>query len=396
MTDEDGDSATATVTITLPDDSPEVFEQAPITVDEDGLEGGIADGVDDVPGEDAEIDGTLNYDFGDDGAGDIDFASLNGTTVQATGDEGLQNLTSNANPITYVWEAGTHTLTGVANEGDDGEYDVFTLVVTDINTGEYTFTLIEQVDHPTGATEDLLGTEDDLVLNLPFTVTDFDGDTANGSLEVTIDDDSPVAEVADVATPTLVLDESPAPTGEDSDYLADPEDVINDGINDGISSVSADFTGNFVTPITFGADGPASEDSIGYSLVLTGSDVASGMYALDATDVLDHECEDTDGIGQGDEIVLNQLVDGSIVGTAGGITYFTISVDDNPESATFGEVTFSQSNNIWHGDDDDHDDSETLTVSGTTGEGEDEVSNSLVIEQTVTDADGDTASDAIN
>lgn len=188
VTDEDGASASETVTIQLPDnnDNPEVFEQSSIIVDEDGLELGIPGGEDDVSGEDVSVVGTLNYDFGDDGAGDVDFASLDGQVVQATGDGGLQNLTSQGNAVTYIWNAATHTLTGVANAGEESTYDVFSLEVTNIETGAYTFTLLAPVDHPTAETED------DLVLDLPFTVSDFDGDTATGSLQVTIDDDSPV------------------------------------------------------------------------------------------------------------------------------------------------------------------------------------------------------------
>jgi len=54
--------------------------------------------------------------------------------------------------------------------------------------------------HPTA------GTEDDIILNLGYEVTDGDGDTANGTLALTIDDDSPLvlypntAHVEDLAT----------------------------------------------------------------------------------------------------------------------------------------------------------------------------------------------------
>ena len=70
----------------------------------------------------------------------------------------------------------------------------------------------------------------------------------------------------------------------------------------------------------FGTDGAGSAT---YSLVLTGSNVASGLFALDAADTT---AGDGDGIGQGASIVLNK-VGNDILGQVGAITYFTISVD---------------------------------------------------------------------
>lgn len=186
-TDSDGlvsDGAVVSVGFSEVDDNPEAGNTS-VIVDEDGLKDGIPGGEDDAFGEASQVSGNLNYDFGGDGAGDVDFASLHTQTVQANGDAGLQDLTSQGNAVSYVWNAATHTLSGVANAGAEDQYDVFSLEVTDINSGQYIFTLLAAVDHPTA------GTEDNLVLNLPFTVSDFDGDTAPGSLEVTIDDDTP-------------------------------------------------------------------------------------------------------------------------------------------------------------------------------------------------------------
>ncbi|MBV1952549.1 MAG: retention module-containing protein [Cycloclasticus sp.] len=196
VTDENGQTADATVTILTPNSNP-VAGESLIAVDEDGLEAGITGGAGDlvVPNDDgdnneATASGQLSYSFGLDGVGGVDFASLHGNIVQATGDDGLQNLTSGGNPITYVWDGAAHTLTGIVsvggNDNESYEYPVFVLTVTDVATGDYTFELLEQVDHPTA------NTEDDFVLDLPFTVTDSDGDTASGSLQVTIDDDMPV------------------------------------------------------------------------------------------------------------------------------------------------------------------------------------------------------------
>ena len=69
---------------------------------------------------------------------------------------------------------------------------------------------------------------------------------------------------------------------------------------DGIVSATADFSVNFAATTDFGTDGAGSEV---FSLALTGTDVASGLFALDAADVLGVG-DDGDGIGQGAEIVL--------------------------------------------------------------------------------------------
>ncbi|WP_236763624.1 DUF5801 repeats-in-toxin domain-containing protein [Aeromonas jandaei] len=112
----------------------------------------------------------------------------------------------------------------------------------------------------------------------------------------------------------------------------------------------------------FGADG---QGSIGYSLALSGSDVASGLYAVDPLAAN----------GQGAAIVLNQ-VDNVITGSAGGVDYFTLTI--NP---TTGEVTLELLDNVWHGNTGSADDSVALSV----GQGV------LTLVQTVTDADGDSA-----
>ncbi len=197
VTDAADQSANATVTITV-NDVPTVGEPGAAAIDEDllpfGFEGGQGD-IDSGAGTVTTVaTGNLDYSFGFDGPGDVSFASLDGQIVQATGDSGLQDLTSNDDLITYVWDGVTHTLTGVANLGGADERPVFTLEITNLATSAYTFTLLDQVDHPTA------GTEDDLVLDLPFVVTDADGDAVFGTLSVTIDDDEPMAVDDDAGT----------------------------------------------------------------------------------------------------------------------------------------------------------------------------------------------------
>ncbi|MFM5075728.1 DUF5801 repeats-in-toxin domain-containing protein, partial [Aeromonas hydrophila] len=112
----------------------------------------------------------------------------------------------------------------------------------------------------------------------------------------------------------------------------------------------------------FGADGAGS---IGYNLALTGSNVASGLYAVNPLAAN----------GQGAQILLNQ-VGNVITGSANGVSYFTLTIDP----AT-GAVTLNLLDNVWHGNTSNHDDSVSLTLS----------SGVLTLVQTVTDADGDSA-----
>jgi len=174
VTDADGDTDSDTLSIQIVDDVPSVGTTS-FTVDEDGLPGGVAGGPGDVAGETIAVSGTLTgFVPGADGAQSVSFATLNGT------DSGVDSGGEN---VMYAWNAGTSTLEGRTAISNTL---VFSLVITDVATGAYSFTLAAPLDHP------IVDTEDDLVLSLPFTVTDGDGDTAAGSVSITIDDDTPV------------------------------------------------------------------------------------------------------------------------------------------------------------------------------------------------------------
>ncbi len=150
------------------------------------------------------------------------------------------------------------------------------------------------------------------------------------------------------------------------------ESALADGNGEAGASTTAsfDFSGFFTG--AFGADGPADADSESYSLNLSGEDIASGLYAVDNSDT---DAGDGDGFGQGAEILLNQVGD-DIVGSVGGVDYFTISVN-----AETGEVTLTQHENIWHADTTNPDDSQGMVLD----------SELLTLVKTITDADEDSA-----
>ncbi|HHQ4926591.1 TPA: DUF5801 repeats-in-toxin domain-containing protein, partial [Aeromonas veronii] len=146
--------------------------------------------------------------------------------------------------------------------------------------------------------------------------------------------------------------------------LASLGGVGSDGVASAILS-AADVQAQFAP--AFGADG---KGSIGYRLALTGSNVASSLYAVDPLAVN----------GQGAAIVLNQ-VGNVITGSVSGVSYFTLTI--NP---TTGEVTLALLDNVWHGDTASADDSVVLSVD----------EGVLTLVQTVTDADGDRASASVD
>ncbi|PYB65566.1 hypothetical protein DM455_00005, partial [Legionella pneumophila] len=180
-TDKDGDSASATANIGLSfnfeDDGP-VAGTISLVADEDNLPIGNNDTASGDAAQ-SNLTGTLPVNFGADGAGSIDFQGMHGMSAVIGNDN-----------ITYNWNAGTNTLTAYRTGGTLGVNDVFKIVVNP-TTGQYTFTLLAAINHHAVAdnTEGLV----DPFVNLNYRVIDGDGDTAIGTLKVTIDDDIPKA-----------------------------------------------------------------------------------------------------------------------------------------------------------------------------------------------------------
>ncbi len=240
---------------------------------------------------------------------------------------------------------------------------VVTLTAYNASTGviSYRFEL-------TGPATDIQGTPDPAESN-QFTVTTTDESATylpSPPVQVTIEivDDVPKAERdASVPVPTLKLDESTTTVVPSIGGRAD-----------GIASASVSFLGNF-KPVVYGADGPASSGGVVYELQLTGSNVSSGLFALNAA---------APG-GKGQEILLTQS--GNVIyGQAYGQTYFDIAVVASGADA--GKVTFTLNGaSIWHGDPSNGDDPALLALPNP---------SDLRILQKVTDADGDDARAAIN
>lgn len=195
-TDGDGDQAVADHRIVIQDAAEPTTPgdggdpaSAPgeVVLDEEGLPGGVIGGPGDVAGEVVSVSGQLGYDFGEDGP-----ATGGGFTWSL---EGLPQLTSQGEPLTYRLEGDGQVLLA---ETPDGE-EVLRVAVTDVASGTFEVVLSGPLDHPLG------DTEDDIVVAVGYTVTDIDGSTADGQLDLRLDDDSPVVNLS-VDEGTTVVD----------------------------------------------------------------------------------------------------------------------------------------------------------------------------------------------
>jgi len=322
VTDGDNDTATASISFTITDANVPTAGQTQASVDDDALAGGnpastagdLTDPNSDGDNNQATFSGLLNLNFGGDGPGSVNFAAMNGLFV-IVGQESVQ----------LGWNAGTNTLTGTGPRGV-----LFTVEVTNPATGAYKVTLVDNVLHTSG------GDENDATVVLGFTVSDSDGSTAPGTLQISFDDDAPTV-VANTTQPVLTVDESAFGT-------------------------DAPFSFASVFTPTFGADGAAATNSTTYALGIT-----AGPTGL--VDTLTNQAvvlSVVGGVVQGRTSTSNELV-------------FTVSVAAN------GTVTLDQSRAVVHTPNSGPDQPTSLSAD-----------NLITLTATVTDADGDTATATAN
>ncbi|MDT7530621.1 VCBS domain-containing protein [Sphingopyxis sp. SE2] len=322
VTDGDNDTATAAISFTITDANVPTAGETQASVDDDALAGGnpastagdLPDPNSDGDNDQATFSGLLNLDFGGDGAGSVDFAAMDGLFVNV-GQESVQ----------LAWNAGTGTLTGTGPRGP-----LFTVEVTDSAAGAYKVTLLDNVLHAAG------GDENDATATLTFTVTDSDGSPANGTLEITFDDDAPTV-TAGGAQPVLTVDETAL------------------GID-----AQASFASVF-TPV-FGADGAAAANATTYALGINAG----------ATGLVDTATN---------EAVVLSVVGGVVEGrtATSDALVFTLSVAAN------GTVTLDQIRAVVHTPDSGADQPTGLVAD-----------NLITLTATVTDGDGDTAAATAN
>ncbi|EME0113577.1 retention module-containing protein, partial [Vibrio parahaemolyticus] len=318
-TDFDGDvSNTISLPITVVDDVPSITgvdNSSQLTIDEDDLPAGS-----DTSGL-RVLDGHFNVVAGADEIVSYHVSDLAGAVagLQSNGQDVELRLVSEADGVS-TYEAvivGTNT-------------QIFTLTL-DAKDNSYQFELVGPVDHPAGAGEN------SLTLDIPISVTDFDGDTsASVNLPITIVDDVPEIKTA---TP-LFLDEDDLFSGseltKDSLEASGSFDSVEGA--DTIVSYQLDLSGNPISGVTSGGQavtlvqtgvnnnnytyqGQTPDGKSVFTLVLN----ADGTYKFTLEGVLDH------GVQGEDLLTLNLPVFATDVdGDTAGINLPVTITDDVP------------------------------------------------------------------
>ena len=230
---------------------------------------GAAKTLDETDGFSLNGSGTLVFDFGNDGAGQIttsdDFAS--------SGSLAGGNLSSGGNPVTVL--ATPSGYEGIAN----GQ-TVFTLTV-DPQSGAYTYTQVQPLDHADGTDPN-----DAILLDFGVKISDLDGDVADATINITILDDGPRC----VVPQTVTVDE----TNLSPDTAVSGQLDAHFG-NDGAGS----FTGNGDIPTSLTSEGNPVDVSFnaatniytgtaGGQTIFTLSVATDGTYNFVLSGTLDH------------------------------------------------------------------------------------------------------------
>ena len=247
----------------------------PVTalVDEDSLAGGIDGGVGDagllVP---ASASGTVATVFTSGTDAPASYSLSNDTSGVQVFDSAATAVALASKGETVKYDVIGNTLWGYV--GAAAEYvaatdrAVFKLELTNTSDGSYTFTLLDQLDHPDTVGGD--NSENELLLQLGsvLKVTDKDGDSVTATaqkLVITVDDDTPIATVNQL---TGTVDEDGVLEGAAN---AGPGDGIAGGTGDVAGEIVL-ASGNVSTLFQSGAD-----EALSYSLT------TNGMAALGLT-----------------------------------------------------------------------------------------------------------------
>ncbi|HHX8434065.1 TPA: retention module-containing protein [Vibrio diabolicus] len=262
-TDFDGDTTTETIPVTIVDDKPTITDVDAITVDEDDL-------------------GTI----GSDQTGPISIDG-NFTTTQGSDRVVSYQLDASATPVAGLTSQGVAvTLTETANgdgsftyQATAGTESVFTLTVN--TDGSYNFTLEGPIDHAVDS--------DELTLNFPIIATDFDGDTTNATIPVTIVDDKPV--ITDVDAITVDEDDLASIGSDQSNPISIDGNFTTTQGSDQSNPISID--GNFTTTqgsdrvVSYQLDGSSTPvdglTSQGVAVTLTETANGDGSFTYEAT-----------------------------------------------------------------------------------------------------------------
>ncbi|MES0885399.1 DUF5801 repeats-in-toxin domain-containing protein, partial [Roseibium sp. SCP14] len=339
-TDSDGDTATSTFTVTINDDagSPSVGTAENGTVEEEQRQV-VGDGNEDFGPNPEDGDyprfifipanvnvtthlaqGDLAISWGADDADDTvgaDDAVTGNRSVnfaQSTIDNlESQDLTSRGEDISYQVLTGADGPVLVAYTGDAVPTEVplnigdaraanvvFLTFLSDDESGSYEFVLIDTIDHQ-GAVQG----EDTHTLTFDYIATDSDGDTGQGSFNIDVIDDVPVARGARFAR---AVEEEDLDNGNE-----DAEPYFFDGLSADLGIPLTDQVGASLR-ILWGGDGTDDADGVSDGLPVQDDPSTLGHRSVVFTDLADGDNVDVNGFlsvtdGNGDPVDLTSRGD---------------------------------------------------------------------------------------
>ena len=324
-TDSDSDTSSNTFTVTVQDDMPIAHAGDATTVNEANLPDGTAPLFFGLVS--PSVSGDLNITWGADNnnSGSTNNRSVaftdNDVTV-TTGSPGhttsLSGLTSDGQPISYTVLNGVL----VAYTGSDPHsHQVFTVSLSDVGDGLYTFTLLGNLDHPAGQGTNLLN------FTFNYTATDSDGDTSSNHFTVSVKDSVPITS-GDVTNGTV--GEDGLSTGNDIHGATHTVVLTNQALNIdwGADNATVSATDPAGRTLTFNTDhsGITPVDSHGNALNLTSDGVALQYVMTNLAD-------------GGQQL---QAYQGS---PANNVLIFTVTLDP---TSTHGDYNFTLSGNLDH------------------------------------------------
>ena len=302
ITDFDGDSDSAFIQVDVLDDVP-VLGDGTGDVDESDLGDGPLVFAD-----------ALSHNFGQ----EIGTIMPNGPASASAGGSPI-TLTSGGLPVVI-----TQTPTGY--EGTAGGTTVFTLTI-DPDTGEYTYTQFEEVDHP-----DMSDPDDTIELEFPVKITSTDGDEDTATITIEVDDDGPVAQ-DDI-------------NGAEEDQFITGDVTANDDLSqDNPNTVTMVHFGG--TDFTVPAGGSVTITATFGTLIMN----SDGTYSYqataedpDGTELFTYTLRDNDGDTDTAELSIRVTPDGEPVAVS-----HQIAVDET--NLTPGPMIFNDTLNVDFGGD---------------------------------------------
>ncbi|MDF1751630.1 MAG: DUF5801 repeats-in-toxin domain-containing protein [Verrucomicrobiales bacterium] len=301
-------------------------------------------------------------------------------------------VTSGGKEVKTSWDHEADVLTGYIEERDHkGRVEQKVIFTLDFDpdgddelTGNFKFTLLGPLDHPSqeagrgnpgsnrgggsngGHDEPDGGYEDNLILKFDVTITDGDGDSVTQTLKVNVDDDMPTVAISRNDQAKFVLDESVGTDGSIKDEGGRSNDDETLQGEDGVIGFShVRGSSLFTEQVDAGADGLESKV---YKLTLAPGNPDSGL--VDAV--------------SDEKVILFIYNNGDIVGRTENSGELVFRVHVNEEN---GSVTVKQFRAVEHDDPDDHDENQQSAA---------HLNAELIgLQVTVTDGDGDSASDQI-